>query len=157
MARIYATNAIRKRNEALNFLRMSAKFDMVASQINSAVTTGMVTNTMTNVVSGLEKAVQCDNIEKISMMMDQFEQQCGMLNTQTAYMDSAMASTGHLTTPVDQVDELIQQVGDAHGLDVKMALKSSQTPTGPIVTTQTAVDQNDELTQRLNALRSGQL
>ena len=157
MARIYATNAIRKRNEALNFLRMSAKFDMVASQINSAVTTGMVTNTMANVVNGLEKAVQCDNIEKISMMMDQFEQQCGMLNTQTAYMDSAMASTGHLTTPLDQVDELIQQVGDAHGLDVKMALKTSQAPAGPIVANQTAVDQNDELTQRLNALRSGQL
>jgi charged multivesicular body protein 1 len=42
MARIYATNAIRKKNEALNFLRMSARFDAVASQISSAVTTGMV-------------------------------------------------------------------------------------------------------------------
>lgn len=66
MAKIYATNAIRKRNEALNYLRMSAKFDMVASQVNSAVTTGMVSNTMANVVKGLEKAVQSDNVEKVS-------------------------------------------------------------------------------------------
>lgn len=65
MARIYATNAIRKRNEALNYLRMSAKFDMVASQVNSAVTTGMVSATMSNVVKGLEKAVQSDNVEKV--------------------------------------------------------------------------------------------
>lgn len=69
MAKIYATNAIRKRNEALNYLRMSAKFDMVASQVNSAVTTGMVSNTMANVVKGLEKAVQSDNVEKVSSSM----------------------------------------------------------------------------------------
>lgn len=67
MARIYATNAIRKRNEALNFLRMSARFDAVASQISSAVTSGMVSNTMSNVVKGLEKAVQSDNVEKVSL------------------------------------------------------------------------------------------
>jgi hypothetical protein len=88
-------------------------------------------------------------------MMDQFEEQCGMLNTQTAYMDSAMSTTGQLTTPMDQVDELIQQVGDAHGLDVKMALKSSEAPSGSPLATASAVDQNDELTQRLNALRGG--
>lgn len=87
-------------------------------------------------------------------MMDQFEQQCGMLNTQTSYMDAAMSSTGQLTTPVDQVDELIQQVADSHGLDVKMALRSNEAPSGPIANA-SAVDQNDELTQRLNALRGG--
>lgn len=89
-------------------------------------------------------------------MMDQFEQQCGMLNTQTSYMDNAMSASGQLTTPIDQVDELIQQVGDAHGLDVKMALKSHETPSGPVAAANTsAVDQNDELTQRLNVLRGG--
>lgn len=64
MARIYATNAIRKHNEALNYLRMSARFDAVASQISSAVTSGMVSNTMSNVVRGLERALQSDNVEK---------------------------------------------------------------------------------------------
>ncbi len=42
MARIYATNAIRKHNEALNLLRMSARLDAVASQISSACTAGLV-------------------------------------------------------------------------------------------------------------------
>lgn len=88
-------------------------------------------------------------------MMDQFEAQCGMLNTQTSYMDTAMSNTGALTTPVDQVDELIQQVGDSHGLDVKMALRGSEAPLGAPVANASAVDQNDALTQRLNALRGG--
>lgn len=89
-------------------------------------------------------------------MMDQFEEQCGMLNTQTSYMDSAMSTSGQLTTPSDQVDELIQEVGDAYGLDVKMALKGSDDLLGSPINNNastTAVDQNDELTQRLNALR----
>lgn len=88
--------------------------------------------------------------------MDQFENQCGMLNTQTSYMDSAMSTSSQLTTPVDQVDELIQQVADAHGLDVKMALRSTDAPIASPLAASSAIDQNDELTQRLNSLRGGQ-
>ena len=37
-ARIYAENAIRKKNESLNYLRMASKVDAVASKVQSAVT-----------------------------------------------------------------------------------------------------------------------
>lgn len=37
-AKIYAENAIRKKNEALNFLRMASKVDAVRSKVQSAVT-----------------------------------------------------------------------------------------------------------------------
>ena len=37
-ARIYAENAVRKKNESLNYLRMSAKVDAVSSRVQSAVT-----------------------------------------------------------------------------------------------------------------------
>ena len=37
-ARIYASNAIRKKNEALNLLRLSSRIDAVASRIQTAVT-----------------------------------------------------------------------------------------------------------------------
>ncbi|PJF19701.1 Charged multivesicular body protein 1 [Paramicrosporidium saccamoebae] len=149
MARIYATNAIRKKNEALNYLKMSARFDTVASQISSAVTTGMVSKTMSNVVSGLEKAVATDNVEKV------YPRRISGFDHSTSYMDSAMSTSGQLTTPMDQVDELIQQVGDSHGLDVKMALRSSEAPSGSPIANASVADQNDELTQRLNALRGG--
>ena len=35
-ARIYAENAIRKKNESLNYLRMAARVDAVASRVQSA-------------------------------------------------------------------------------------------------------------------------
>ncbi len=87
------------------------------------------------------------------MMMDQFESQSGMLNTQNAYMDAAMSTSGQLTTPVDQVDELIQQVADSHGLQVNMELRGTTAPTGSPVMDASAVEHNEELTNRLNALR----
>ena len=37
-ARIYASNAIRKKNEALNLLRLSSRIDAVASRVQTAVT-----------------------------------------------------------------------------------------------------------------------
>jgi charged multivesicular body protein 1 len=36
-ARIYAENAIRKKNESLNYLRMAARIDAVASRVQSAM------------------------------------------------------------------------------------------------------------------------
>ena len=38
IARVYAENAVRKKNESLNYLRMSGKIDAVASRVQSAVT-----------------------------------------------------------------------------------------------------------------------
>ena len=36
-ARIYAENAIRKKNESLNYLRMAARIDAVSSRVQSAM------------------------------------------------------------------------------------------------------------------------
>lgn len=43
-AKIYAENAIRKKNEALNYLRMSSKIDAVSSKVQSALTMKGVCN-----------------------------------------------------------------------------------------------------------------
>lgn len=37
-AKIYAANAIRKKNESLNLLRLSSRIDAVASRVETAVT-----------------------------------------------------------------------------------------------------------------------
>src|SRR5688500_8076261 len=43
-AKIYAENAIRKKNESLNYLRMSSKIDAVQSKVQSAVAVKAVSN-----------------------------------------------------------------------------------------------------------------
>lgn len=42
VARIHAENAIRQKNQAISFLRMSARVDAVAARVQTAVTMGKV-------------------------------------------------------------------------------------------------------------------
>lgn len=65
-ARIYAANAIRKKNEALNLLRLSSRIDAVASRVQTAVTMRKVTGSMANVVKGMDKAMESMNLETVS-------------------------------------------------------------------------------------------
>lgn len=51
VARIHAENAIRQKNQAINFLRMSARVDAVAARVQTAVTMGKV-RVSTNPVQG---------------------------------------------------------------------------------------------------------
>lgn len=46
VARIHAENAIRQKNQAINYLRMSARVDAVASRVQTALTTRKVTHSM---------------------------------------------------------------------------------------------------------------
>lgn len=45
-ARIYASNAIRKKNESLNLLKLSSRIDAVASRVQTAITMRKVTYIM---------------------------------------------------------------------------------------------------------------
>lgn len=64
-ARIYASNAIRKKSEALNLLRLSSRIDAVASRVETAVTMRQVTGNMTSVVLGMDKAMESMNLERV--------------------------------------------------------------------------------------------
>ena len=55
VARVYAENAIRKKNESLNYLRMSSKVDATASRVQSAVT-----------MKGVSTYLQFYNLKNIS-------------------------------------------------------------------------------------------
>lgn len=49
VARIHAENAIRQKNQAINYLRMSARVDAVSSRVQTALTTRKVTNSMAGI------------------------------------------------------------------------------------------------------------
>lgn len=66
-ARIHAENAIRQKNQALNYRRMSARIDAVSSRVQTAVTTRQVTNSMAGVVKSMESAMKSMNLEKVDV------------------------------------------------------------------------------------------
>ena len=117
-ARIYAQNAIREKNQALNYLRLSARLDAVASRVQTAIDMASVAKSMCGVVKGMDKVLGSMNVEKISKAMDKFEEQFEDLDVRSAYMDSAMAGTTASATPEDEVDGLIRMVADEHSLDL---------------------------------------
>uniref|UniRef100_A0A8V0YY63 Charged multivesicular body protein 1B n=1 Tax=Gallus gallus TaxID=9031 RepID=A0A8V0YY63_CHICK len=116
VARIHAENAIRQKNQAINFLRMSARVDAVAARVQTAVTMGKVTKSMAGVVKSMDATLKSMNLEKISALMDKFEHQFETLDVQTQQMEDTMSNTTTLTTPQNQVDMLLQEMADEAGM-----------------------------------------
>lgn len=115
VARIHAENAIRQKSQALNYLRMAARVDAVASRVQSALTTRKVTNSMAGVVKAMDAAMKGMNLEKMSSLMDRFEQQFEDLDVQSSYMENTMSQTTTTAVPQADVDNLLQQVADEAG------------------------------------------
>ncbi|PFH51388.1 hypothetical protein AMATHDRAFT_59123 [Amanita thiersii Skay4041] len=153
-ARIYAANAIRKKSEALNLLRLSSRIDAVASRVETAVTMRQVTGNMTSVVRGMDKAMETMNLERISMVMDKFETQFSDLDVQTSYMEDAMSSTTAVSTPQDQIDQLLRQTAEEANIELQHDLAEKSLSSVPELNIRDMVGEEDtKLAERLRALR----
>merc|ERR1712150_207888 len=152
VARIHAENAIRQKNQSLNYLRMSARVDATASRVQSALTTKKVSKSMEGVVKGMSAAMKSMNLEKISGLKDQFEKEFEDLDVQTSVVEGAMNQTTATNIPQDSVESLMKQQADEAGLELNMDLPSAVNNTiGQ--STQVASSEQDELSQRLARLR----
>ena len=154
-AKIHAENAIRQKNQSINYLRMSARVDAVASRVQTAITTKRVTQGMTGVVKAMDAAMKSMSLEKISSVMDKFEKQFEDLDVQSSVMENTMSSTTTVSVPQNDVDALMQQVADEAGLELNMELPRGESGTLASTATATAssVAEQDELSQRLAKLR----
>lgn len=151
IAKLYAQNAIRKRSERLNLLQLASRVDSVASRVQTAVTMRQVTGNMSGIVRGMDKALESMNPERISLVMDRFENQFEDLDATTSYYENATSNASALTTPQDEVDLLMQKVADEAGLELQQDLAATA-PTKTKVEAQEQVE--DRLNERLKALRS---
>lgn len=147
-ARIHAENAIRQKNQALNFMKMSSRVDAVSSRVQTAVQMRNVTKSMAGVVKSMDSALKSMNLERVTHIMDQFERQFEHLDVQTQTMDEAMSGVTTLNTPEDQVVGLMQQASDEAGLELDLEL-----PNNPTTLRSTTTEQ-DDLTARLAQLRN---
>ena len=121
-ARIYAETAIRDKNQSLNYLRLSSRVDAVAQRVNTAVKMKSLTKDMSGIVSAMDSVMRTMNVEKISAVMDKFEKQFEDLDLATGVMEQSMQQSSSLTMPEQQVEGLMQQVADEHGLEFSAGL-----------------------------------
>eukprot|EP00561_Arcocellulus_cornucervis_P005986 CAMPEP_0185806080 /NCGR_PEP_ID=MMETSP1322-20130828/4225_1 /TAXON_ID=265543 /ORGANISM="Minutocellus polymorphus, Strain RCC2270" /LENGTH=203 /DNA_ID=CAMNT_0028502151 /DNA_START=192 /DNA_END=803 /DNA_ORIENTATION=- len=153
-ARIYGQDAIREKNQALNYMKMASRVDAVASRIETAVRMGEVTQSMQGVTKGMSVGLQSMDVDKLSKTMDKFERQFEDLDVKAQYMDGAMNATTATATPAEQVDDLISMVADENNLDLGDAFQEA----GLVSKKQPEVEQPaavaDDLEARLANLRS---
>lgn len=70
---------------------------------------------MAGVVRAMDAAMKGMNLEKISTLMDKFEQQFEDLDVQSSYMENTMSQTTTTAVPQGDVESLLQQVADEAG------------------------------------------
>uniref|UniRef100_A0A3B4X9Z7 Uncharacterized protein n=1 Tax=Seriola lalandi dorsalis TaxID=1841481 RepID=A0A3B4X9Z7_SERLL len=70
---------------------------------------------MGKVVTGMDAALKSMNVEKISKVMEDFEQSFEDMDVRSEYVEQTMNSSTAAATPEDEVDSLMNQVADEHG------------------------------------------
>ncbi|KAK6186047.1 hypothetical protein SNE40_008158 [Patella caerulea] len=155
-AKIYAENAIRKKNEGLNFLRMAARIDAVSSKVQTALTMKNVTKDIGNVSKALDKAMSSMDLTKVEQIMSKFEKQFEDLDVRTSAIESAMGTATTLSTPQDQVEALIHQVAEENGLEMIDQMSELNPATASLrpAKEQGESSKEDDLSRRLQALRN---
>merc|ERR1712228_64075 len=150
-AQVHAESAIRKKNEALGYLRLASRVDAVASRVKSAQSMKNVTKEIGTTSKALEKAMKSMNLEKITGVMDKFENQFENLDLHTQVMEGSFGDAMATQTPTGQVDALIQQVAAENGLEQETAMLNAPTANQ---TLKTEEKESNELSSRLAALRN---
>jgi charged multivesicular body protein 1 len=118
MAGEYARQSIQAHQSGMTFLKLSSKLDAVRSRMEAAKQSKQMVPMMSKTVQSMDTALKQMDVEKITATMDKFEQQFGELDVRTGYMDQAMGAATASLTPEEDVDNLMQEVADAHGLEL---------------------------------------
>lgn len=151
IAKIYAQNAIRKKNEQLNYLRLASRLDAVVTRLDQQAKMQMITSNMAGIVKALDRALASNNLEKVAATMDQFEKQFENLDIQSEFVEGAMNNQAALSTPEEDVTTLLQQVADEHNLELAMDMPGATAQHQ--VAAPAAADAENDLTKRLAELR----
>lgn len=86
--------------------------------------------------------------------MDKFEGQFTDLDVQTSYMEDAMSSTTAVSTPQDQIEQLLRQTAEEANIELQQDLAAKDLSSVPeLPSTSTMKDEDDKLADRLRALR----
>lgn len=88
------------------------------------------------------------------MVMDKFEAQFADLDVQTSYMEETMSATTAVSTPQDQIDQLLKQTAEEANIELQHDLAAKDLDKVPDLTLKDSVGQEDaKLAERLRALR----
>lgn len=123
VARVHAETAIREKNQAISYLRLSARLTAIHQRVQNAIRMKNVTKSMAGIVRSMDEIMSSTlDVVKMSTIMDRFEQQFEDLDIGIKGMESQMQSSMAVSTPENEVETLMGQVADEHGLEFEMQM-----------------------------------
>ena len=120
------------------------------------VSSMQISKAMSGVVKGMGRALKEMDMDKISKIMDKFEEEDEDMQVVTRTMEQTFDSTTATMTPQEEVDSLIVQVIDENQLEVDETFGDLAAPNrGPTAGDAEEVEPapQDDLAARLEALR----
>ncbi len=153
IARIHGQNAIRIKNQANGYLRLASRMDAVASRLESAIKMKQVTKQMGSVTKAMDKVLGTMNVAQIEKTMSAFESAFEEVDMRSQMVEGALNSSTAGGAHEDEVDALLEQVSDAHGLE--FASRAANASTAPVHQQEQVQEEAAEeaLEKRLAALR----
>mmetsp|Transcript_17299 Transcript_17299/g.50293 ORF Transcript_17299/g.50293 Transcript_17299/m.50293 type:complete len:110 (+) Transcript_17299:490-819(+) len=93
---------------------------------------------------------------QIAKVMDGFEKSFEDVDVRSEYIEQAINSSTSQAMPEEDVENLLQQVADEHGLEFQSKMAEMNASTAPVATPQAASipeSEEDALVERLRKLR----
>merc|ERR1719336_3148092 len=101
----------------------------------------------------MDSIMKSMDIEKISAVMDKFEEQFENMDLNSQYMEQAMDQSTAQTMPESQVDEMMSAIADENGIDLESQLAEADPLKKKTQAAETEAPQEDDLESRLAKLQ----
>lgn len=120
-AKIHAENAIRKKNEALNYLKMSSRLDAVIARLDQQNTLTQVNKSAAGITKSINSLLSKTSVNKIQTNMSDFERALQDLDVATASMDNSMSQQAAVLHNEKECNSLLQQLIDENKMDISLS------------------------------------
>lgn len=124
IARIHAENAIRNKNESLNYMKLASKMDAVVTRIQSAYRTEKITANLSKAVLQMDRTLKTMKPETIATTMGNFEQAFEDIDVATGYINESLNQATSVSAPREQVDHLLGEIASVNNIEVSDQLLS---------------------------------
>ena len=152
-ARIHASNAIRKKNEALNYLKLASRLDAVIARLDQQSTLAQVDASAVGITKNINKLLGKVSAGKMASNMEEFNAALGELDTATASMEQSMHQEKGSLDDKEAATELLQQLADENNLQLKVD-DPGALDIAPRRGAEEVKSQHDDLQAQLDALRA---
>ena len=116
IARTYASNAIRKKNEAIQYIKLASRLDATISRLNQQGTLTQVNASTESITKSINKVLSKVDADKLLTNMTDFGEAMEQLETATSSMERAMGDQAARLDDQKDVDELLRQLEDDNAM-----------------------------------------